>query len=159
MLALTLIRPWPMAFLWYGKRVENRGWWCPVTAFQDRIALHAGKKYDEQAARTIARIVTERDFGNYPESNRIAAYSSILDNLHREPYPPMSVFATAFVSDQQPYSHDNEFLTLDPFAFGPICWLTTDLVEVEPVECRGAQKLWKLPTDVEARLKPIRRIP
>lgn len=37
----------------------------------------------------------------------------------------------------------------DPWWTGPVGWLFEDVVEIEPVPCRGAQRLWTVPPEVE----------
>lgn len=57
MKALTLWRPWPYAIFHLpphvAKRVENRSWKPPVTLIGHRIAIHAGKTWDEAGAVVV----------------------------------------------------------------------------------------------------------
>ena len=56
LMAVTLHRPWAYAVAELGKDVENRSWPCtlPPGAL---LAIHAGKKWDEEGAAWIRRAV------------------------------------------------------------------------------------------------------
>lgn len=48
--ALTVHQPWATAILCNGKDVENRSWASPAWLIGKRLAIHAGKMFDTQAA-------------------------------------------------------------------------------------------------------------
>ncbi len=127
---LTLHRPWPWAFTHGGKRVENRTWKPPPTIVGGYIALHAGKRFDPIAAERIYY----GDFGVHP-------------HLSRSPdaHPHSVIVAVAkLVGFREHHSSDPE-----GWAFGPYVWKLPDVTLLsEPVPCKGAQGLWKLPDDV-----------
>lgn len=50
-----------------------------------------------------------------------------------------------------PMPGDIDYTEPDPWEFGPYCWEVTRVIELpDPIECRGYQKLWRLPPDVDA---------
>jgi hypothetical protein len=120
MLGLTLWRPWDQAILYGGKRIENRTWRPWENIIDQRIALHAGLKYDIEGARSMCA-----------------------SGLYDPPAPSESIagviVGTAIVTG---YVRESD----DPWFFGPYGWLLEDVVALEaPVICRGAQGLWKVP--------------
>lgn len=55
-MSITLHRPWPYAIVNLGKPVENRIWNCSLEP-GSLIAIHAGKKFDKQAAEWIRQSI------------------------------------------------------------------------------------------------------
>lgn len=55
--AITLHRPWPYAILRLGKRIENRGWECPLP-HGAWLAIHAGKTYDFTQSKSEVNAMT-----------------------------------------------------------------------------------------------------
>lgn len=138
MKALTLIQPWAWAVCHAGKRVENRTWRPPPSVLGQRIAIHAGKKYDADDAEWIA----EEHGIEVPQTvplGAIVAMARVLRAFEAGPDgPPITERAR------------------DPrgWAFGPWCWVLADVVVLpQPVPCRGAQGLWDVPADVERAIE------
>jgi hypothetical protein len=129
MLALTLWRPWDHAILYGGKRIENRRWRPWENIINQRIALHAGMKYDTEGAEWMIR-----------------------QKLYTPPAPSESIagaiVGTAIVTGYVRESDDPWFIGCDQQGSleGGYGWLLADVVALEaPVICRGAQGLWKVP--------------
>jgi hypothetical protein len=57
MRALTLHRPWAWAIAAGHKRVENRTWRPPSFILRQRIAIHAGKTFDEEGLDQICSLL------------------------------------------------------------------------------------------------------
>lgn len=141
--ALTLIEPWAWAIAHRGKRYEHRSWAPWQSIIGQRVAIHAGKSFDEGAAQMIERetgIVVPR---NTPRgivavarvdgfvddkggTDRVKVYSTNHDCLER-------CKAAHEVADQRWYG-------------GGLAWVLDDVWTLpEPVPCRGAQGLWVIP--------------
>jgi hypothetical protein len=150
-LALTLLRPWDRAILYGNKRVENRTWPCPPSARGKPIALHAGQTYDEDGAQWMHR---KKLFDPYA--------AQVLFNPHAEHRIAIgcivgvaTVAAVAGVRDVLPHhltEHQKRILASRWF-MGPYGWLLADVRALrEPVPCKGHQRLWTVPPDVERRV-------
>ena len=154
--ALTLWRPWSDAIIFGPKRVENRGWVPPARILGERIALHAGRRYergswpwpegyepppDIESAEGIvgtARIVGALD---------LRAGSQLAHRRIWKPRDPRALTA----------EHVRRVAELDddPWWAGPVGWLLDEVVAIPAVACRGAQGLWTV-SEPEARRVEIR---
>ena len=126
MKALTLIRPWPWAILYGGKRCENRTWRPPASVVGQVIAIHAGRTYDEAAEERICRIMGSGTDGSRIDEGIVgtARITGVVDSLPG-----------------------------DPWFVGPFGWVLGDVRALaRPIPCRGSQGLWALPPEVEARV-------
>lgn len=134
MKALTLIQPWAWAVERLGKRVENRTWSPPRSVLGQRIAIHAGKKFDSLDAQWLAANFGVRE----------------IDCAHG------AIVATA-VLERVVNSADQ--LTEDQrvWFFGPLGWVLADVQPVADVACRGAQGLWEIPADLLPLLQEASR--
>lgn len=148
MRAITLHRPWPYVILRCGKRVENRPWKPWAVVMGQRIALHAGKGWDERAEQYLPA-----EFGTVEEPRLI----------RQEGIVGTAVVEGWFASDEEVLktgkSHEGlhwqkvNFLTKDRFFFGPYGWVLEDVKELlTPVMCRGKQGLWHVPESALAEL-------
>lgn len=141
---LTLDRPWPWCFLHAGKRVENRSWSPPLFLWDEWIALHAGQRFDHQAADKMHA-------GHFGDAAR-----GVLASLD---HPPAgSIFAIAKL-DRARRFEPSIFHSRDPFAFGPVVWSLSDLRPLpRPIPVRGRQRLWRVTheqaAEIEAQLHP-----
>ena len=134
MYALTLYQPWADAIIHCGKRIENRFWKPPTRVMGQRIALHAGAHIDRDGRCKLqdsgfslpAKVVTRAIVGTV-------------------------IVADCIDSEQQIPKDQLEQLI---WWSGPYGWLLKDVHELpEPVPCRGYQKLWRLPHDIEAQVR------
>jgi hypothetical protein len=132
MRALTLWRPWPWAIANGYKRVENRDWAPPEWLLGQRMAIHAGKKYDKASEVEICKLLGR-------------------DSLPAEARVESAIVAVVTVAgvcnlDRQHLADFPGWKDQTAWSFGPYVWLLKDVVAIEPVPCRGAQGLWNLPT-------------
>ena len=124
MRALTILQPWALCILDFGKMVENRSWRPPDSLLGQRFAIHAGKVPD------------------------LPAYEGLL----KEGYPLPLLSAMPFGAVVGVATLDRVVTALDdPWFCGPVGWRLRDVRGLPtPVPCRGAQGLWTLPPEVEA---------
>jgi hypothetical protein len=127
---LTLHRPWAWAIAHGTKRIENRQWEPPNWMLGEYLAIHAGKKWDIEGAVTVAELHG-------------------LKWAHQ--LPPESV-AEGIAAVAQLVGVKTE--SDDPWFSGPFGWELARIVPLDPIPCRGRQKLWHLPPDV---LEQVRR--
>lgn len=131
MKALTILQPWAHAIVHFGKRLENRSWAYPLTMKGSPIAIHAGamSSLDLEAVDPLARAFTvdPDEMVDSMTFGAVVAVAKLGSILRADPGGPQSRWWV-----------------------GPLAW---DLLEVDvlptPVPCRGYQKLWELPEDVE----------
>ncbi len=122
--ALTLWRPWDWAILQAppekAKRVENRDWPPPRWLIGKYIALHAGKTWDSDGEDAMMDIGLNPPRG---PSGVIVGVVRIARVCGPDDVPPEQI----------------------RWAFGPHCWVLDQVRAIEPVPCRGHQKLWRVP--------------
>ena len=122
MKALTLWRPWAWA-LFHGKDVENRTWSPPASMIGQRIAIHAGKKYDAAGELFIL--------------NRLGLVAI-----------PGAALVTGIIGVATIARVVTE--SSSPWFGGPKGWVFEDHVPFpEAIRIGGAQGLWTLPREVE----------
>lgn len=128
MKALTLWRPWAWA-LFNGKDLENRTWAPPAHMIGQRIAIHAGKKYDAAGEQFIA------------------------DQLGRV-YLPGQASATGIIGVATIARVVTE--SSSPWFGGPNGWVFEDQVALPgPISIGGAQGLWTLPREVDIFIRGV----
>lgn len=135
MKALTVLQPWASMLAYHGKDVENRSWAPRPSMLRpgEVFAIHAGKGFDREGWEWI--MGNERILRLPPGGYGINDYGAVLA-----------------VAEFNGTTSDVDGLD-SLWAFGPVCWvLTNKRALAEPVHCRGAQGLWNLPADVEARV-------
>jgi hypothetical protein len=144
--ALTLKQPWPVGIA-NGKPVENRSW---VTHYRGPLALHAGAGMDardgdrgEHAVRFVA------DRTGLP-----------METVWHGSQLRSAVFAVVDFTDVcsgSRFIHPASPLRCGCGAWGASAqrhFLFADVrVLPEPVPCRGRQRLWRLPEDVDAKVR------
>jgi len=154
---LTLWRPWSGAISWCGKRCENRSWrpkWIgqqqsPTEPGVFRVvdpfylAIHGGKK--QEPVRVVEECLRLGLAAGYEaprfrmHETGIVAVARLVGFLHAEAFP-----GSCFEDDPQ----------VGPWFCGPWGWLLDGVKPLpKPVECKGAQGLWRLPDDVLERVR------
>jgi hypothetical protein len=138
MKALTLHRPWAWAIAHGGKRIENRSWPFPRSLRGERIAIHAGKTWNEGALASLLGM-------------RLAAAVPRTQDRH-----PVGIVATAVLHCVlTPDEVRGAFVEQAPWAIGPECWLLAKVHALPaPVPCAGAQGLWEVPAELLPHLEP-----
>jgi hypothetical protein len=157
--AISVQPPWSHAIAWLGKDRENRYWPVPPKLLGTDIAIHATKSVDED---TLA--------GQQPRS-----WHADHDGLPGDPWPPLeemaigAVVAVARIAgchhapdcagplQSIAYGLDHDTLCSPWAAWGQYHWELTDVRPLmEPVQCRGFQRIWYLPEaadqEVQAQL-------
>ncbi len=122
MRALTIRQPWAWAITHADKRVENRNWKPPENLIGERIAIHAGKVVEGDAVRLLGRrgLAVPDDM----VSGAVVGVA-VIDSVVTE--RPGDIWFT-----------------------GPYGWVLTGVIALErPVACRGAQRLWEVPGEVQ----------
>lgn len=137
MKALTLIQPWGGLIATGVKLVENRTWPPPVKAIGERIAIHAGAKFDRETVRDLL------DDG-FEEHELWRVRSAVLGVAKLVGYVVANAVNPTYHPDRIP---DGQAIWFN----GPIGFLFENPVALaEPVPCKGMLGFWNLPPDVEA---------
>lgn len=139
MKAITLHQPWAWCIAHNGKRIENRSWAPPSALRGQRIAIHAGKKWDQDGMDWLidGRMVT------WPPDNEVLASMKLQSNI------VCTAVIAAVVSE-----------SANPWFAGPIGWVLRDVETlITPVPCRGMQGLWTVPPQTEADIAAAEKIP
>lgn len=144
--AITLWRPRDTAILFLGKPVENREWPPPPSIIGERIALHSGKKFDDDGACTVVKLAIA--------SGIPAEVVQVL--LERSERVESAIIGTVRIA--RVLRRDHPQLAADPLAaspwfFGSFGWVCEEPIAFdEPIPCRGAQGLWHVPSEIAARV-------
>lgn len=121
------------------------------------IAVHAGTKYDAEAFVDLH----ERRIGGFvpPLSSEspagivgVARILGWLDTSGARPRVHAPEVAPAGV-DHAELVRRLWLLEEDPWWAGPCGWLLDEVTPIEPVPCRGALGLWRVPEDVAALVR------
>jgi len=151
MKAITLHRPWPAAIIYCGKRVENRKWRPPESIIGQDLAIHAGRREDEQSRRWINSMVERRQvlgrvltgFGN----EGIVAVVRVQGWLRHPGARSRDEFEEV-VRDHGDWVGN---IVRSAWWCGPVGWTLDNVRPLAlPVPCKGAQGLWTVPANVEA---------
>ena len=128
MKAFKFWRPWPQAFIYVGKPLDNRTWHLPRSLPGQRVALHAGKTSGADDAAWI-----EDTFG--------------LSVPPRSDHPTGIVATAVYRGMAAARGLEN-----DSWYCGPVGRVFDGIRGLPvPVGCRGARGLWTVP-DATARL-------
>jgi hypothetical protein len=154
MKALTLIQPWATAIACWGKDVENRSWAPPTSLLGQRFAIHAGKgrELDAFALFVRARGIESRGmvFDQLPSGAvvatvRLAATVKVFDE------GPLRGVRIMGEANRDRDRTSNQAAMSSPWLVGQWGWVLDEVrLLAEPVPCPGFQRLWNLPSDVEA---------
>jgi hypothetical protein len=146
MLALTVLQPWEWALSKGVKPVENRNWAPPKSLLGQYIALHAGKRIDEDGVPGFTEIA-----GTPHVSARIQAVHG--DRPLTLRMLPLGAITCVARLARVVTSGDDLSEKARPWFFGPFGWVFEDVQEFEAIPCRGFQKLWVIPPDVASRVR------
>lgn len=155
LLGLTVHRPWGFGFSDLGKGIENRDWLPPEDQVGGWIALHAGLRLDMEALAWLREAGFELPDDGGPTGivavGHLAGAVELVDQGMR--YPLGDRAACRAIAESRLHGK--------PWLFGRFGWCFDEVVPVDPVPCRGAQKLWRVPADetelVRARFRAARR--
>ena len=125
MYALTIKQPWLYAITNLGKRIENRTWRPPNKVLNQRIALHAAMRDDEDGYKALYRMT---------------GYCRYEKDIERG-----CILATATLAGYVESSSDRWFT-------GPYGWILNNIHRLPaPVFCKGSQGLWRVPDWIAIR--------
>lgn len=135
--ALTLVQPWAYAIARLGKPIENRTWTPPDWLIGAYLAIHAGKKLDALAVAAL------RDEGfDVPDEMQHGAIIAVARVVGWVAEDENGVIARWHGG----LSRLDAFgAAATPWWMGPIGWVLDNVTAIDPVPCRGAQKLWRVP--------------
>lgn len=154
MLALTILQPWAYAIRHLGKDIENRMWTPPAKLIGERFCIHAGQfkptekpsAHNEKLAEALSDLVAHCELRGIeiPEGHNGASVAA----------ESGAIVAVATL--------DSVVMASDsPWFVGKFGWVLRDVVNIEPVPMRGAQKLWTVPQEqaaiVRERFEAARR--
>ena len=134
MKALTLHRPWAGLIAARVKDLENRNWPPPASLIGQRLAIHAGKRWDNEGAGWAWGLLERAGWSDHDLGELFDACE------------PEGIVALVTVGAPVTAS-------ASPWFIGRYGWPMLDVVRLpEPIPCRGAQRLWTVPDDVAARV-------
>jgi len=153
--ALTLTQPWASLVAAGAKRIETRSWRPPAHAVGEPLAIHAGRGLGRAGGRAgLERLLAWPEFHEALAGGR-GTPDAVADRL-----PLGAVVAVCrlhsfrrtqhvLLRGQLPGMAENERLFGD-YTPGRWAWILAGVTALpEPVPCAGAQRLWRLPDDVE----------
>jgi hypothetical protein len=135
MKALTISQPFASLIADGEKWIENRSWY---TSYRGPLAIHAGKGTQYLTKKELA----EHQTGCIVAVARLAACfmrSEIrkmdsLSEFRKKRIPGTN----RFWSEAENHKH----------AEGPWCWILEDVEAIEPIQVKGAQNLWVVPSEI-----------
>lgn len=149
MKALTLRHPWAFAIAHWNKRIENRTWSPPPSLLGQRFAIHGGKPpgkadgYRLDSARVFGHL-----YNTYGHPKGFDEETTYRELMHIALNEMSGIVATAIVNHTVRTSDDPWF---DGSGYG---WVLQDVIVLpDPIQCKGAQGLWTVPSDIEERLR------
>lgn len=143
MKALTLWRPWARYVSTGEKRIENRPWAPPAKMLGETIAIHAGKAWEDAEGIAMIDRVLGRDSSKDSHVEGIIGTVKLVGWFHFDG----EITASELTGVTECSEQDDEW------CFGPVCWVLRDFTPIAaPIPCRGMQKLWNIPADVQLKL-------
>lgn len=147
MKALTLWQPWATCVAHHSKLVENRTWEPPASVIGQRIAIHAGKRFEREAYEDLVELDglalpprAEIPAGAVIATARVAGWVRSEWLVNRCEHP----FDFSGLTEEQARS-----ALRSTWWIGPVGWVLDHVIAIGPVPCSGAQGLWSLPPDIE----------
>lgn len=150
MKALTLWRPWDQVIADGHKPVENRDWPPPREMLGQRIVIHGGAKFDENAVAFIEPLISRR-LSDSQQTKMALVCSVRLVGWLRMNHP--GVVAPGLRPD-----FEHAAAKAQPWFFGEYGWLFDRVVKFpEVISCPGRQGLWNLSSAHEAAVLAFER--
>lgn len=152
MRALTVWQPWATAIIWGGKDIENRP---RMTRYRGRLWIHAGMHHPDWADYLEVRGLSGTVFG-WIDTRRASAAELKKAQRWTEHTGALGVILG---SVDVVGCHDDETAVqrepCSPWArYGQHHWMVANPRPLrQPVPCRGALGLWRLPDDVEEAVR------
>lgn len=146
---LTLWRPWAASIVHGPKRVENRPWAPPARMLAEGlwIAIHAGRTWDREGAAFVRNLWPEaRATVPHGTEEGIVGIARVVDALTFEEGDRDGLWGRGSGGPDPK----------DPWSFGPYVWRLEHVRALnEPIPCRGAQGLWRLPVEIAEVLEAL----
>jgi len=133
--AVTLHRPWPYAIFHLGKDVENRTWHPPGALIGQRIAIHAGKTWDQAGLEFIRRL----------------GYDCPDDGTEH----PLGIIGTVrLTGTMEPVRTTRKHQALfSKWYMGRVGWMIADPRKLAaPLTVSGKQRLWNVPPQLARKI-------
>lgn len=151
MKALTLYQPWATLVITGAKRIETRSW---ATLHTRPILIHASARMDDRFISLLddphfrdAFAAAGYEWGHWSEAYGDLPFGAIIGRT--------TIDRCVQVNDVTTRSLDRSSAELAFGDFTPGRWMwflrNTELLRT-PVPCRGRQRLWNVPADIEQRL-------
>lgn len=139
MLALTVWQPWASLIAWPIKPVENRTWRASWVLGK-RIAIHAGNKFDQDAALWLSTRPKP-----VPEVVSLArkVRGAIVCTAVVDRFVTHEEFVSMPAREAYPL-----WERIEEWFSGPVGWVFRDVQKFDPVSCRGAQGLWTVSAEL-----------
>jgi hypothetical protein len=156
--ALTVQQPFAWAIAYAGKDVENRPW---RTAWRGLVAIHAGLDMHPGhfPARTDEGLAAARALDKLGGRNNVwnprHLVKTSLGPVHHPGLALGAVIAVAVIAGCHHESTEQPANSCSPWGMpGQFHWQLARVRPLaEPVPCRGRQRLWRLPGDVEKAVR------
>ena len=145
MKAITLWQPWASFVAWGWKTIETRGHRMFASLVGERIAIHAGKKWDERAVLVAEPYLTfvQRQLVNI-----------MMGQYQRGNQPRGCIVATAHVCGCRPMGPDDARAALCPSGPGRIAYRLKNVRALAtPIPCIGLQGMWNVPQSIENQIR------
>jgi activating signal cointegrator 1 len=159
MLALSLWEPWGSLIAIGAKQIETRSW---PTQHRGEIAIHAAQTWNDECdlawhSEPFGAVLLEAGLWE-PTWKRptTLAFGCILAVATLTHCVPTTAGSRASV-EQKYGSNEVAFGNFAPGRYGLVLKDVQRLAT--PVPCRGAQKLWSVPEDVEAQVRAQLAVP
>lgn len=137
--ALTLTCPWASIMIDGPKPIENREWAPPAWVIGKRIALHAGKVFDDRDWIRAQAILVD---GGVDPIEAMETWK----NWKVRGAIIGTALVTRFIDDADPVRTPVHH---SPWFFGRFGWLLDERQSLPaPIPCRGFQKLWRIPDEL-----------
>jgi hypothetical protein len=135
--AISIKQPWAWAILYAGKRVENRSREVPwSSAIGTTVLIHASAEVTTTEYLDASRFIRSVT-GGYPPDRAMIERGGIVGKCR--------IWGTRTLGQVNRLCNDKG--TRD-WAFGPICILLDEVVELPFVPCKGRQGLWTVPPEL-----------
>jgi hypothetical protein len=157
--ALTLWQPWASLVADRVKPVENRNWAPPKRLANRDLAIHAAVRWTRAEQRTSEELWTRYRIQTpaQPVLSAVVGVVRVLGYVTGYVHPNGIAVSAIRCFDADRRAEFDRILESEPFRIffhGPHGWVLGDVRRLaEPVSCRGAQGLWKLPAELSAMVE------
>lgn len=156
LLGLTIHQPYAWSISTGAKPIENRNWPPPSGTIGRWLAIHAGRQYDEVAAVLLADHWEKLGLPSAPPSaaqiarGAIVAVARLAGAVQVAEAEPGRLAVVQVLGD---IVANAPAAAASPWARGEWLWVLDSIVAIEPVPCRGFQKVWTVPTPVADQVR------